>query len=164
SLLEALYGQALALHFPSRYEGFGWPVIEAQACACPVICSNREPLPEVAGGAAIECDPEDFASQAAAILKLTRQPELSEELSQRAALRDCPHDRTLRFFVPAAGGYRMRVLLRAFLVMLPWPLKRPLLRLFYGYELHPTSRIGFAWVFPRRLVMQPHTRIGHLTV
>ena len=82
-LLEALYGQALALHFPSRYEGFGWPVIEAQACACPVICSNREPLPEVAGGAAIECDPEDFASQAAAVLRLMRQPEVREDLSQR---------------------------------------------------------------------------------
>ena len=52
-VLEALYNQALALHFPSRFEGFGWPVIEAQACGCPVICSDREPLSEVAGGAAI---------------------------------------------------------------------------------------------------------------
>jgi serine acetyltransferase len=55
-------------------------------------------------------------------------------------------------------------LLRALIVLLPWPVKRRLLRLFYGYELHPTSLIGFAWVFPRRLVMHAHSRIGHLTV
>jgi glycosyltransferase involved in cell wall biosynthesis len=82
-ILEALYSQALALHFPSRFEGFGWPVIEAQACACPVICSNREPLPEVTGGAAILCDPEDFAAQGAAILKLAREPEIGEDLRYR---------------------------------------------------------------------------------
>ena len=58
----------------------------------------------------------------------------------------------------------MRLLLRAFIVLLPWPLKRRLLRLVYRYELHPTSRIGLAWVFPKRLVMAGHARIGHLTV
>jgi glycosyltransferase involved in cell wall biosynthesis len=82
-VLEALYNQALALHFPSRFEGFGWPVIEAQACGCPVICSDREPLSEVAGGAAILCDPEDFANLGAAICQLDRRPEVREELSQR---------------------------------------------------------------------------------
>jgi acetyltransferase-like isoleucine patch superfamily enzyme len=58
----------------------------------------------------------------------------------------------------------MRLLLRAFIVLLPWPLKRRLLRLVFHYQLHPTSRIGLAWVFPDRLVMQPHSSIGHLTV
>ena len=58
----------------------------------------------------------------------------------------------------------MRLLLRAFVVLLPWPLKRLLLRLVYRYELHSTSRIGLAWVFPDRLVMKPHSSIGHLTV
>ena len=58
----------------------------------------------------------------------------------------------------------MRSLLRLFIVPLPWRLKRWLLRSLYGYELHPTSRIGLAWVFPRRLIMGEQSRIGHLTV
>jgi glycosyltransferase involved in cell wall biosynthesis len=69
-LLEALYSAALALVFPSRFEGFGWPVIEAQACECPVICSDRDPLPDVAGGAAIICDVNDAAAFGQAILQL----------------------------------------------------------------------------------------------
>ena len=40
-LLEALYSAAVALVYPSRFEGFGWPIIEAQACGCPVICRDR---------------------------------------------------------------------------------------------------------------------------
>lgn len=69
-LLDALYCCALALLFPSRFEGFGWPVIEAQACECPVICSDREPLPEVSGGAAILCDADDYLAQGRAIVRL----------------------------------------------------------------------------------------------
>lgn len=59
--LEALYAQAHALLFPSRFEGFGWPIIEAQASGCPVVCSDCGPFPEVAGdGAAIRAlDDED---------------------------------------------------------------------------------------------------------
>jgi glycosyltransferase involved in cell wall biosynthesis len=53
AILEALYSSAVALLYPSRFEGFGWPVIEAHACGCPVICSNSGPLPEVAGAAGI---------------------------------------------------------------------------------------------------------------
>ena len=69
-LLEALYSSAVALVYPSRFEGFGWPIIEAQACGCPVICSNREPLPEVAGDAALFRDIEDEAGFASDILRL----------------------------------------------------------------------------------------------
>jgi len=58
----------------------------------------------------------------------------------------------------------MRLLWRALVVLLPWPLKRRLLRLVYRYELHPSSRIGLAWVFPSHLVMRSQSRIGHLTV
>jgi carbonic anhydrase/acetyltransferase-like protein (isoleucine patch superfamily) len=58
----------------------------------------------------------------------------------------------------------MRQLLRLFIVPLPWRLKRMLLGALYGYELHPKSHIGLAWVFPKCLVMAQGARIGHLTV
>jgi len=69
--LEALYNCATAFLFPSRFEGFGWPVIEAQACACPVICSNRAPLPEVAGDAGLIHPVADEEGFAADIIRLT---------------------------------------------------------------------------------------------
>ena len=56
--LRILYSGAFALLFPSLEEGFGWPVLEAQACGCPVITSNRPPLTEVAGAGALYIDPE----------------------------------------------------------------------------------------------------------
>jgi glycosyltransferase involved in cell wall biosynthesis len=66
-ILRALYSGALALLFPSLEEGFGWPVLEAQACGCPVTTSARSPMKEVAGGAAILIDPEDALAAAAEI-------------------------------------------------------------------------------------------------
>ncbi|MGC2161471.1 MAG: glycosyltransferase family 1 protein [Silvibacterium sp.] len=65
--LRALYTGALALLFPSLEEGFGWPILEAQACGCPVITSARPPMMEVAGKAAILIDPEDPVGAAAVI-------------------------------------------------------------------------------------------------
>lgn len=50
------------------------------------------------------------------------------------------------------------------LLAIPWRLRRTILRLLWGYQLHPTSRIGFSWVFPDHLVMGPGSRIGNLTV
>lgn len=58
-LLEALYQKAYALLFPTRFEGFGWPVIEAQACGCPVLTTNVSSLPEVAGEGALIRSPLD---------------------------------------------------------------------------------------------------------
>jgi len=65
--LQALYGNALALLFPSLEEGFGWPILEAQACGCPVITTGRPPMSEVAGEAAIFVDPADPQAAAEAI-------------------------------------------------------------------------------------------------
>jgi len=62
--LRALYSGALALLFPSIEEGFGWPILEAQACGCPVITTARPPMSEVAGSAAILIDPDDAVGAA----------------------------------------------------------------------------------------------------
>lgn len=70
-LLEALYSCALALLYPSRFEGFGWPIIEAQACGCPVLCATREPMSEVGGAAALTQDVDDEAGFARSVLRLT---------------------------------------------------------------------------------------------
>jgi glycosyltransferase involved in cell wall biosynthesis len=67
--LVDLYRRAAALAFPRRYEGFGQPVLEGLACACPVACSDLPPLREVAGDAALYFDPDELESIAAATLE-----------------------------------------------------------------------------------------------
>jgi glycosyltransferase involved in cell wall biosynthesis len=62
--LRALYSTATMMLFPSLQEGFGWPIVEAQACGCPVATSRRCPMNEVAGDAAIYIDPENSDSSA----------------------------------------------------------------------------------------------------
>jgi glycosyltransferase involved in cell wall biosynthesis len=57
--LRALFSTAELLLFPSLAEGFGWPIIEAQACGCRVVTSNRAPMTEVGGDGAAFCDPRD---------------------------------------------------------------------------------------------------------
>jgi glycosyltransferase involved in cell wall biosynthesis len=74
-LLEALYTAAVALLFPSRFEGFGWPIIEANACGCPVVCSNSGPLAEVGGEAALFHDVDDEAGFTNDLLRLTNPEE-----------------------------------------------------------------------------------------
>lgn len=80
NLLAALYSKALVFFFPSRFEGFGWPIIEAQGCGCPVVCSNRDPFPEVAGGAAMMRDVRDEQGFAEDALRLSRDTALRSEL------------------------------------------------------------------------------------
>jgi glycosyltransferase involved in cell wall biosynthesis len=58
-ILEALYNRAHALLYPSRFEGFGWPIIEAQACGCPVVASSAGPMADVAGAGALLHQPDD---------------------------------------------------------------------------------------------------------
>jgi glycosyltransferase involved in cell wall biosynthesis len=69
-VLEALYNRAHALLYPSRFEGFGWPIIEAQACGCPVVCSSAGPMADVAGAGALLHEPDDEEGFVADLLRL----------------------------------------------------------------------------------------------
>ena len=68
--LPSLLSAASVFLYPSLYEGFGLPVLEAMACGCPVVTSTRASLPEVAGDAALACDPLDTAAIADAVIAL----------------------------------------------------------------------------------------------
>jgi glycosyltransferase involved in cell wall biosynthesis len=72
--LVALYSGASALVYPSLYEGFGLPILQAYSCECPVVTSNIGSMKEVAGGAAILVDPNDTNSIAAGIDKAVANP------------------------------------------------------------------------------------------
>jgi glycosyltransferase involved in cell wall biosynthesis len=81
-VIEALYNRALALLFPSRYEGFGWPPIEAQACGCPVVASNIPPIAEVLRDTASLHSLDDEAGMAESIRRIATEPEYREHLRQ----------------------------------------------------------------------------------
>jgi glycosyltransferase involved in cell wall biosynthesis len=85
--LHTLYRNALALIFPSFYEGFGLPPLEAMALGCPVIVSNTAALPEVARDAALYCDPHDPVTIANAVRRLLAEPELFANLSEAGKRR-----------------------------------------------------------------------------
>lgn len=85
--LVALYARAEALIFPSLYEGFGLPVLEAMACGCPVVCSNLTSVPEVAGDAALLCDPRDIDALANALRRVASDARLRDDLRARGLAR-----------------------------------------------------------------------------
>jgi glycosyltransferase involved in cell wall biosynthesis len=85
--LPALLGGALAFIFPSLYEGFGMPVLEAMACGAPVLTSNSSSLPEVAGDAALLVDPEDTAALAEGLARLATDAGLRADLRMRGLAR-----------------------------------------------------------------------------
>lgn len=81
--LPGLYQAAEAFVFPSLYEGFGLPVLEAMACGTPVVCSAAASLPEVAGQAALLVPPKEVSAWATALASLLSDATLRAELSQR---------------------------------------------------------------------------------
>jgi glycosyltransferase involved in cell wall biosynthesis len=81
--LTSLYQNAAVCVYPSLYEGFGLPVLEAMACGCPVVCSNTTSVPEVAGDACIQVNPESSSEIAQGICSILSDPSLAQDLRQR---------------------------------------------------------------------------------
>jgi glycosyltransferase involved in cell wall biosynthesis len=85
--LPALYSGALCFVYPSYFEGFGLPPLEAMKCGAPVIVGNKTSLPEVVGDAALTVDPFDVSSIAAAVERLINDSALRRELSVKGHKR-----------------------------------------------------------------------------
>ena len=83
----ALYRGAMALVYPSLYEGFGLPLIEAMACGTPVIASHAASIPEVLGGAGLLLDPRDVSAWRDAIIRLLNDEALRRDLRGRGLAR-----------------------------------------------------------------------------
>lgn len=81
--LPTVYAGAQALAFPSEFEGFGLPVLEAMACGAPVVCSTTSSLPEVAGAAALLVDSADTDAITAALRRVAADADLAAELARR---------------------------------------------------------------------------------
>lgn len=87
SQLQSIYSRAQMLVFPSLYEGFGLPLVEAFFCGCPVACADRSSFPEVAGDAAVYFDPENAESMSDAIIRLLDGRDLRGEMRRRGEIR-----------------------------------------------------------------------------
>jgi glycosyltransferase involved in cell wall biosynthesis len=85
--LAALYSGARVYAFPSLYEGFGFPALEAMACGTPVVCANSSSLPELTGDAALMFPPEDVAALADALNRALTDDPLRDELIRRGLER-----------------------------------------------------------------------------
>jgi glycosyltransferase involved in cell wall biosynthesis len=85
--LASVLAKAEALVFPSLYEGFGLPVLEAMAAGVPVICSRVTAIPEVAGEAAVYFDPRDVEDMASKLALVAHDSALREDLAARGRIR-----------------------------------------------------------------------------
>ncbi|HYJ00525.1 MAG TPA: glycosyltransferase family 1 protein [Thermoleophilaceae bacterium] len=105
--VPALYRRATAMVFPSLYEGFGSPPLEAMACGCPVACSTRGSLAEVVGGAGLHFDPESVEEIAAATTRIV------EDAALRSTLRARGLERAAEFTWEAAARRHVELYERA---------------------------------------------------
>ena len=85
--IATLYSAAEAFAFPSHYEGFGLPVLEAMACGTPVVASRASSLPEVVGDAGMQVDPDDSERLASALELLALNPEMRADFRERGIAR-----------------------------------------------------------------------------
>lgn len=108
--LAATYRRASLLLFPSQYEGFGWPVLEAMAFGLPVICSNRASLPEISGGACPALDPNDVAAFATEAESILSNPERARALVEAGIAR--AESFSLRGFASTMGSIYAQTLER----------------------------------------------------
>jgi glycosyltransferase involved in cell wall biosynthesis len=90
--LPALYNAADLFVFPSFYEGFGLPVVEAMACGRPIVCSSATALPEVVDGAGLFFDPHSIGEQTRALRDILLDPELSSRMERKSLQRAAFYD------------------------------------------------------------------------
>jgi glycosyltransferase involved in cell wall biosynthesis len=108
--IHALYRGALALVYPSLYEGFGLPLVEAMASGTPVLASHEASMPEVLGGAGVLLDPRDVSAWRDAIIRLVNDAALRDDLRARGLARAATFTwqrtarRTLEVYREVMGG------------------------------------------------------------
>jgi glycosyltransferase involved in cell wall biosynthesis len=109
--LRALYENALALVYPSHYEGFGLPPIEAMRCGCPVIVSNQPALVEIGGDAVLRCDADDVESLSKLLLAVHSDPSLRDRLIAAGyeRVKSFTWDRTARILLDLCVATARRV-------------------------------------------------------
>jgi glycosyltransferase involved in cell wall biosynthesis len=100
--LAALYSACQAMAFPSLYEGFGLPVLEAMSCGAPVVCSDSSSLPEVGGDAVLYVNPQSADDWAAALTRVLGDNSLRSEMRQRGLAQSAAFtwERTARSMLP----------------------------------------------------------------
>ena len=109
--LQTIYQMAEAMVYPSFFEGFGLPVLEAQASGCPVITSNVSSLPEAGGEGAIYINPEDFSGIGHALSKILSDSQLRSELIQKGTVNaelfseKLVAERLMSFYKKVAGEF-----------------------------------------------------------